>query len=78
MTHETHRLTVETIMGLLKQALAEWLNDNAPHLGASLAFYKLLSLAPGIIIIVAVAAFAYGQEAARGQLELQIRDFAFW
>jgi membrane protein len=62
-------------MGLLKQALAEWRNDNAPRLAASLAFYTLLSLAPGIIIIVAVAAFAYGDEAAQGQLALQIRDF---
>jgi hypothetical protein len=68
MTHETHRLTFGTSMGLLKQALAEWRNDNAPRLGASLAFYTLLSLAPGIIIIVAIAAFAYGQEAAQGQL----------
>jgi membrane protein len=76
MMHQTHRLTFGTLMGLLKQALAEWLNDNAPRLGASLAFYTLLSLAPGIIIIVAVAAFAYGQEAAEGQLALQIRDFA--
>lgn len=75
MTHETHRLTFGTLMGLLRQTLAEWLNDNAPRLGASLAFYTLLSLAPGIIIIVAVAAFAYGQEAAQGQLEWQIRDF---
>lgn len=75
MTHETHRLTFGTLMGLLKQALAEWLNDNAPRLGASLAFYTLLSLAPGIIIIVAVAAFAYGQEAAQGQLTWQVRDF---
>jgi membrane protein len=75
MTHETRRLTFGTLMGLLRQALAEWLNDDAPRLGASLAFYALLSLAPGIIIIVAVAAFAYGQEAAQGQLALQIRDF---
>jgi membrane protein len=75
MTHETHRLTFGTSMGLLKQALAEWRNDNAPRLAASLAFYTLLSLAPGIIIIVAVAAFAYGHEAAQGQLALQIRNF---
>jgi membrane protein len=76
MTQETHRLTFGTLMLLLKQALAEWLNDDAPRLGASLAFYTLLSLAPGIIIIVAVAAFVYGQEAAQGQLAVQLRDFA--
>ncbi len=62
-------------MGLFRQSFVEWLGDNAPRLGAALAFYTLLSLAPGIIIIVAVAAFAYGQEAAQGQLAGQIRDF---
>ena len=75
MTQETHRLTFGTLMGLFTQSFAEWLNDNAPRLGAALAFYTLLSLAPGIIIVVAVAAFAYGQTAAQGQLAWQIRDF---
>jgi membrane protein len=75
MVHETRRLTVRTLMRLLRQSLDASLNDNAPRLGASLAFYTLLSVAPGIIIVVAVGAFAYGQKAAEGQLAWQIRDF---
>jgi len=75
MTQESHRLTFGTLMRLFRQSLAAWLNDNAPRLGASLAFYILLSVTPAIIIIVAVAAFAYGQKAAQGQLAWQIRDF---
>jgi membrane protein len=61
---------------VLGQASSEWMNDNAPRLGASVAFYTLLSLAPVIVIAVAVAAVVYGQEAAQGRLASEIRDVA--
>ena len=60
--------------GVLKRALSESIDDNVPRLGASLAFYTLLSLAPVVVIIVAMAALAYGQRAAQGQLVWQIGD----
>ena len=50
---------------MFKETVSEWVNDKAPRLGASLAFYTQLSLAPLLIVIVAVAALVYGQEAAR-------------
>ena len=62
------------IGGLLKQTVNAWIDDNAPRLGASLAFYTLLSLAPLLIIVVAVAALAFGQKAAQGQLIWEIQD----
>jgi membrane protein len=58
---------------LLEETVDEWVDDKAPRLSASLAFYTLLSMAPLLIIIVAVAALIYGQEAARGQLVWQIQ-----
>jgi membrane protein len=67
-------LQFKALPGVFKEALREWNNDNAPRLGASLAFYTLLSLAPVVVIIVAVAALAYGQKAAQGQFVWQIRD----
>jgi membrane protein len=60
---------------LIKQTVSAWIDDKAPRLGASLAFYTLLSLAPLLIVIVAVAALVYGREAARGQLVWQIQGF---
>jgi membrane protein len=62
------------IGALLKQTVNAWIDDNAPRLGASLAFYTLLSLAPLLIIVVAVAALAFGQKAAQGQLIWEIQD----
>ena len=67
-------LRITDIGALFKETLSEWSNDKAPRLGASLAFYTLLSLAPLVIVVVAVAALAYGQKAAQGQLVWEIRD----
>ena len=57
-----------------QQTISEWIDDKAPRLGASLAFYTLLSLAPLLVVIVAVAAFAFGEKAAQGQLIWEIQD----
>ncbi len=57
-----------------RETLNAWLDDNAPRLGAALAFYSLLSVAPLLIVVVAVAALVFGREAAQGQLIRQIQD----
>jgi membrane protein len=67
------RLNPKEIWGALKETISEWSNDNVPRLGASLAFYTLLSLAPLLVVVVAIAALAYGKQAAQGQLFWQIR-----
>jgi membrane protein len=61
---------------VFRQASTEWVNDNAPRLGAALAFYTLLSLAPVIVIAVALAAAVYGQVAAEGRLAAEIGGVA--
>jgi membrane protein len=57
---------------LLKQTGSEWLEDKAPRLGAALAYYTIFSLAPLLVIIIAVAGFVFGREAAQGYLLGQI------
>jgi len=61
---------------LCQQASTEWINDSAQRLGASVAFYTLLSLAPLVVIAVAVAAVVYGQDAAQSRLASEIRGLA--
>jgi membrane protein len=61
---------------LFRHASREWINDDAPRLAASVAFYTLLSLAPVVVIAIAVAAAVYGQEAAQGRLASEIRGVA--
>jgi membrane protein len=52
----------------------DWYRHRVPRLGASLAFYTMLSLAPLVIVVLAVAGFAFGREAATGQLVWQIQE----
>ena len=59
---------------LLNDTVNEWYKHKAPRLGASLAFYTLLSLAPLLVVVVAVAGAVYGEEAARGQIVAQLTD----
>lgn len=59
---------------IIKETASDWLDDGASRLAASLAFYTLLSLAPLVIIAVAVAGFVLGPDAARGQIAGALGD----
>ncbi len=69
-------LPLKALPRVFRQASSEFVNDNVPRLGASVAFYTLLSLAPVIVIAIALAAVVYGQQAAQGRLASDIRDVA--
>lgn len=69
-------LLLKALPRVFRQASSEWISDNARRLGASVAFYTLLSLAPVLVIAVAVAAVVYGQEAAQGRLASEIQGIA--
>jgi membrane protein len=58
---------------LLKQAAWDWFDDQAPTLGAAVAYYTVFSLAPLFIIAVAIAGLVFGREAAQGQIFEQLR-----
>ena len=58
----------------LKHTASEWSEDEAARLAASLALYTLLSLAPLLVIVVAVAGMVFGEEAARGQISASDLD----
>ena len=58
---------------LLKTTFFEWLDDQAPMLGAALAYYTVFSLAPLLIISIAMAGLVFGAEAAQGQIFDQLR-----
>ena len=61
------------ILPILKKAGSDWMEDQAPSLGAALAYYTVFSLAPLLIIAIAIAGLVFGQEAAQGQIFDQLR-----
>lgn len=77
VTHLTTNARVnlrQAVNDLLREAGAAWFADNAPRLGAALAFYTLFSLAPVLIVAVSVAGFIFGQEAAKGEILRQFQS----
>jgi membrane protein len=54
-------------------AVAKWLEHRASSKGAALAFYTLFSLAPILVLVIAIAGLFYGKEAAQGELFFQLR-----
>lgn len=59
---------------LLRQTFRDWSEDKAPQLGAALAFYTALSIAPLLVILLGVAAFFFGAEAASGRILDEMRS----
>jgi membrane protein len=49
------------------------MEDKAPRLGAALAYYTVFSVAPLLIIAIAVAGLVFGADAAQGSRVTQIR-----
>jgi membrane protein len=61
------------IYQVLRAAVMDWIDHRASSKGAALAFYTLFSLAPILVLVIAVAGFFYGAEAAQGQLLNELR-----
>jgi membrane protein len=59
---------------ITKQAVTAWVDDFAPSMGAALAYYTIFSLAPMLIIVIAIAGFFFGQNTAQGEIIQQLRD----
>jgi membrane protein len=59
---------------LLVEATRVWLDRNAFQHASALAFYTLFSLAPLVIILVAIVGAVYGQDAASGRISAGIND----
>ena len=53
---------------LLKATVAQWLEDQPFQLSSSLSYYTLFSLAPLLIIIIAIAGFVFGRQAAQQEI----------
>ncbi|HKO94071.1 MAG TPA: YihY/virulence factor BrkB family protein [Polyangiaceae bacterium] len=65
-------MSLRSITTILKDTGKEWSEDEASRLAASLALYTLLSIAPLLVIAVAVAGMVFGADAARGQISQEV------
>jgi membrane protein len=67
-------LNVRELRGVLSETWDNWNKHNAPKLGAALSYYTVFSIAPLLVVIVAIVGFVLGKEAAQGQIMAQIQS----
>lgn len=61
------------IWAMLQETVADYIEDEALSRGAAIAYYTIFSIAPVLVICIAIAGLAFGQEAAQGAMVGQLR-----
>src|SRR4029453_802862 len=62
---QTHfKSFLRSSIAILKQTAQEWLEDKAPQLGAALAYYTVFSLAPLILVLLAIVRVIFRDDPA--------------
>ncbi|HLU69625.1 MAG TPA: YihY/virulence factor BrkB family protein [Fibrobacteria bacterium] len=59
---------------LLKISIKEWISDRASRLAAAVAYYTIFSMAPLLLIAIAIAGFFFGETEARAGIMTQMQD----
>lgn len=62
----------KSLWTMLRETTVDWSEDHAARLAAALAYYTVLSIAPMLVLAVAVAGLVFGEDAARGQIAAQV------
>ncbi len=57
---------------LSKKAVNAWIDDFAPSMGAAISYYTMFSLAPLLVIVIAIAGAMFGREAVQGEIVAQL------
>ena len=73
-TLREHRF-IRATFELLRDSFKAFFDDSAPLLGAGIAYYALFSLAPLLVFGVAIAGMIFGDEAAQGVIDQQLRGY---
>ena len=69
----SRRITPKQWLALVRAAVNAWIDDYAQSMGAALSYYTIFSLAPLLLIVIAVAGLMFGREAASGEVFAQFR-----
>jgi membrane protein len=66
-------MTPKNLYSVLRCTVLEWFDHRGSSMGAALAFYTLFSMAPILVLVLAIAGWFYGPQAAQGELFSQLR-----
>ena len=57
---------------LAKKSVTAWVDDYAPSMGAAISYYTVFSIAPLLLIVIAVAGLVWGRDAVQGEIVAQL------
>jgi membrane protein len=60
------------LFDLCRKAVTAWIDDFAPSMGAAISYYTMFSLAPLLVIVIAIAGALFGREAVQGEIVAQL------
>ncbi|MBK8755281.1 MAG: YihY/virulence factor BrkB family protein [Candidatus Competibacteraceae bacterium] len=66
-------MTTKETWFLIKTTFISWSDDHAQSMGAALAYYTLFSMAPLLLIVIAMVGLMFGEAAARGEIAGQFQ-----
>ena len=67
-------MSPKELWALTKESASAWVDDYASSMGAALAYYSLFSIAPMLVVVIAIAGYFFGAEAVRGEIVRQVDD----
>jgi membrane protein len=70
-----HRPKPQTLWNVARETVANWSRHSASTHSAALAYFSLFSLAPLLILVVAVSGWAFGAAAAQGEIQRELGRF---
>ena len=65
-------MCIQRIWHLITRSVSAWIDDYAPSMGAAIAYYTLFSIAPLLVIVIAIAGVVFGAEAAQNAIVAQL------
>jgi len=68
-------LRPKVLFQIFRTTFSKWNADNVQRMSAALAYYTIFSLAPLLVISIAIAALVFGEKAAQGEILAQIQGF---
>jgi len=66
------RSKTAVVLDLIKETISRWSADGVPRMAAALAYYTAFSMAPLLILAIAIAGLVFGRDAAQGKIVEQI------
>jgi membrane protein len=68
-------MKLAAIWKVFKTAALDWQRHNASRLGAAIAYYAIFSIAPLLVVAIAIAGSVFGEHAARGEVFDEVSRF---